>query len=168
MILFFWDASALAKRYTAELGSEVVNHLFDDIPSLSMSATPWGFTETYSILLRRLNVKVLNQSTFSSAIILLTEEILENADFGMLSISDVAIFRSTAMIREHNLNATDAAILTVVLAVKNSSDAPTIVVVASDKRLLRAAELEGLLTLNPEEMSLSELPVFLDHLESLL
>ena len=32
MVLFFWDASALAKRYTAELGSEVVNHLFDDIP----------------------------------------------------------------------------------------------------------------------------------------
>ena len=166
MVLFFWDASALAKRYAAELGSEVVNHLFDNIPTLLMSTTPWGLTETCSILLRRLNAKVLNQSTFSSAIILLTEEILKNADFGMFSISDAAIFRSTVMIRVHNLNATDAAILTVVLAVKNSSDSPAIVVVASDKRLLRAAELEGLLTLNPEEMSLSELPVFLERLES--
>ena len=54
--------------------------------------------------------------------------------------------------------------LTVMLEVARSSDAPPCVLVASDKRLLRAAELEGLRTLNPEVTALEDVPAFLASL----
>lgn len=161
MALFFWDASALAKRYTAETGSDTVDALFAAVAVTDMVSTPWGYAETYSILLRRRNGGVLDAAGFSGAVSLLQAEVVDSADFTLFTISDVAIFRSVAIMRKHNLNATDAAILTVILEVVSSSDAPLCVLVASDKRLLRATELEGLRTLNPEVVASADVPAFL-------
>ena len=49
-----------------------------------------------------------------------------------------------------------------VCSIARSEDAPECVVVASDKRLLRAAEAEGLQTLNPETVVMSELIDFIN------
>jgi predicted nucleic acid-binding protein len=161
MALFIWDASALAKRYTAEMGRETANALFATIPAADLASTPWGYAETYSIVLRRMNTGVLDAKGFTLAVTALEAEVVNSADFTLFTVTDTAIFRSVAMMRKHNLNATDAAILTVVLEVANSPDAPLCVLVASDKRLLRAAELEGLRTLNPEVMAPTDVPAFL-------
>ncbi len=166
MVLLFWDASALAKRYTEEVGNEIANRLFEHKPSLSMASTPWGFAETFSILLRRLNGNRISRFSFESSVSSLQQEIFHNPEFTLFTVSDEQIFLSTAIMRKHNLNSTDAAILSVILATRTSSDAPEIVVVAADKRLLRAAEAEGLRTLNPEEMSLDELSAFISSLKS--
>ena len=166
MILLFWDASSLAKRYTEELGYEVVDTLFSLGESTKMASTPWGYVETYSIVLRRFNSKRISQFSFEASVTALQEEVLLNLDFMLFTVSDEDIFLSTAMMRKHNLNSTDAAILTVILGIRNTSEAPEIVVVAADKRLLRAAEAEGLKTLNPEEMPLAELSSFIASLES--
>ena len=168
MLVLFWDASALAKRYAREFGSDVANFLFEQRPPLTMASTPWGYVETFSILRRRLNSNAINITSFEAAVSSLQAEVFQNDAFALLTISDEDIFESIEMIRKHNLNSTDSAILTVVLATNNSPDAPVIIVVASDKRLLRAAELEGLRTLNPEEMPLSELPAFISSLEAVL
>jgi hypothetical protein len=42
MALLFWDASALVKRYTSEVGRETVNALFAIAPMRDMATTPWG------------------------------------------------------------------------------------------------------------------------------
>ena len=164
MILLFWDASALAKRHSEELGSDVVDILFSLSAPFKMASTPWGYVETYSILLRRFNSKILDSTAFESAISTLQNEMLDIALVTLFSVSDEDIFLSTAMMRKHNLNSTDAAILTVIAAKRSAFETSEIVVVAADKRLLRAAEAEGLRSLNPEETSLAELPVFLSSL----
>ncbi len=49
MPLLFWDASALAKRYTEEVGSDAVDAIFAAVPASSMVTTVWGYAETFFI-----------------------------------------------------------------------------------------------------------------------
>ena len=164
MRLFFWDASALSKRYTEETGVDVVDALFDTVPIEEMVSTPWGYAETYSIILRRYNGGALDLQTFTDAVTTVQTEILDNSDFALLHISDALIFRSIATMKRHNLNATDAAILALVIEVSHSSEKPVCIVVACDKRLLRAVEGEGFRILNPEAISVADVSSFLASL----
>jgi hypothetical protein len=68
--------------------------------------------------------------------------------------------------RQHNLNATDAAILTMLLeqVPPTVPDSPVCVVIAADRRLLRAADAEGFRTLNPEIFPAAAVPAFLANL----
>jgi hypothetical protein len=167
VVVLFWDASGLVKRYFLELGSETVDALFAAEPTPEMITTPWGYAETYSILLRRLNGGVIDPATFTAAATALQSEVVDGPDFSLLSIRDEAVFASLLMIRQHNLNAADAAILTTLLEFVRgrSPDAVPCVLVASDRRLLRAASAEGLPTLNPETLAATEVPAFLAALE---
>lgn len=166
MAWLFWDASALIKRYTAEAGRETANALFHTVPPLAMATTPWGYLETYAILVRRLNGGVLDLPSFSAAVTALQTEVVHNGDFGLLPIRDSAVFASVATVRHHNLNATDAAILTALLEHVGSlpDGGSDCVLVASDRRLLRAAGAEGLATLNPEALLAADVPAFLASL----
>jgi hypothetical protein len=160
MALLFWDASVLAKRYTAKTGRETANDLFDSVPLSNMVSTPWGYAETFSILLRRKNSGVLDALSFTTAVTALQDEVVDSADFILMTVSDAAIFASTGMMQKHNLNSTNAAILTVLLAYVHSPGAPVCALVASDQRLLRAAQAEGLQTLNPETLAETDVPAF--------
>lgn len=162
MALWVWDASALVKRYAVEMGSNVVAALFAAVPLMQMATTPWGYAETYSILLRKLNSGILDTATFTAATSALQNEIVANADFTLLSVDDATIFASIWIIRQHNLNATDAALLTLLrdyLAAYPDQQATT-VLVAADRRLLRAADSEGIRTINPELVDPAAVPAF--------
>lgn len=156
MAVVFWDASGLIKRYLKESGSESANALFAVSPKSAMVTTPSGYTETYAALLRKRNGGVLNQAEYGTAIISLQAEVIHSPDFGLLSISDKAILGSIDLIHRHNLNSTDAAILTALLEYSRSPGAPPCLLVAADQRLLRAAGAEGLATLNPETVAPGE------------
>jgi predicted nucleic acid-binding protein len=158
----FWDASALAKRYFAEIGSDVVDVVFDCSAGHSVATSPWGYVEAYSVLLRRLNAGVISAATFAGAVLTLQADVIYNPKLRLLNVSDGVIFSSIVMMRRHNLNATDAALLTMLLeyTVAAPADGP-LVVVAADQRLLRAAAAEGLRTLNPETLLAADVPPFL-------
>jgi predicted nucleic acid-binding protein len=55
MPVLLWDASALAKRYSPELGSDTVDALFHAVPSAQMVTTFQGYAETLSVLVRKRN-----------------------------------------------------------------------------------------------------------------
>lgn len=151
-IEMLWDASGLVKRYYEEPGSETVDSLFATSSPHTMRLTPWGYAETYGILLRRLNGGVLRQSTFAAAASNLHAEVLDSSGFELLTISDILIFGSLTLMQAHNINSADAAILATYLQFQHSSQAQCLLV-SSDKRLLRAAKAEGLPGLNPEEIA---------------
>lgn len=87
-------------------------------------------------------------------------EVVQSTDFGMLFISDQAIFASVEIIHRHNLNSTDAAILTMLLQYSHAAGTSCLLI-AADQRLLRAAAAEGLATLNPETVSATAVPALL-------
>lgn len=166
MPLLYWDASALVKRYFLENGSDTVDELFAAAPLPEMATTPWGYAETYSVLLRRLNGGVLDPSSFTTAVTALQAEVVDGPAFGLMSITDEAVFASVLLMRQHNLNATDAAVLTTFIEFVRLSppDADPSILIAADQRLLRAGTAEGLITVNPEVMAATDVGAFLSKL----
>lgn len=156
MPFLVWDASALSKRYSLEGGMEVVDALLLGPEGWEMATTIWGYAETLSILIRRRNDGRIGRDAFVQAASALDREVFEGR-FRLIPIPDGTVLAATALMEDHNLNATDAAILRAMLDLLDEEDrARVIVLVASDRRFLRAAEAEGLRTINPDAVTPEE------------
>ena len=142
MAILFWDASGLAKRYTVEIGSDVADALFDIVPGAEMLTTVWGYAETFSILLRKLNGGRLDQPTFNTAFAALKREIIGNSELDFLTIDEAAVLAGLPLMQRHNINATDAALLAVLLRYvqSRSRSASACVLIAADKRFIRGGK----------------------------
>jgi len=149
---FYWDASALVKRYAPETGTSLTNHLFTNVTSERMMCLIVGVSEVISIFVRKKNADLITPDAFSQALVDFRTEVIEADAFKLISVEDTLVFASHPLIEKHALNATDALILRSILDVATMSR-PTgndIVLVTSDRRLLRAAQAEGLQIFNPE------------------
>jgi predicted nucleic acid-binding protein len=162
VIQLLWDASALAKRYVAEVGSQTVNALFAAVPSAQMVTTILSYSETFAALLRKHNQGVLSLPAFTAAQAALRNEVVDDPDFVILGIEFDDILDGIDSIKRHNLNSADAAILHAFLKhaglLRQSMQS---VLATSDQRLLRAGKAEGLEVLNPEILQAQDAPAFL-------
>ena len=81
-----------------------------------------------------------------------------------IPIDDKIIERSLPLLLRHNLNASDALYLQQILdwEARNDSTNDRIVLIATDRRLLRAAKREGLKILNPEQVSEAEIDTLIE------
>ena len=149
---FYWDASALAKRYALETGTSLVNHLFTHATPDRMMCLIVGVSEVISIFVRKKNAHLITPEIFSQALVDFRAEVIDADAFKLISIEDTLVFASHPLIEKHALNATDAIILRSALDVTTLSRSAgnDIVLVTSDHRLLRAAQAEGLQIFNPE------------------
>jgi predicted nucleic acid-binding protein len=161
--ILHWDASALTKRYFAEIGSDVVDALFAAVPTSHVVTTFWCYAETYASLLRKRNRGEISPQFFAAAVTLLQAEILDSPDCILLSVDDQAVLDGIPLVLRHNLNTTDAALLATCLRYTRSQapGGPTHVLIVADQRLLRAASAEGLATLNPEAVAAVDVPTLL-------
>ncbi|HIQ06534.1 MAG TPA: hypothetical protein EYH31_12785 [Anaerolineae bacterium] len=150
---FYLDASALGKRYVVEVGTPLINHLFDTVPATRMTALIITLGEIISILVRRRNAGDISQRAFQQAMVEFRNEVVDAADFSLQAVSNDLVMASLPLIEQYALNATDALILCAALQVAElrRSEGDELVLVASDARLLRAAQGAGLLTWSPEE-----------------
>jgi len=105
---FFLDASALGKRYVVEVGTPLINHLFDTVPATRMMALIITLGEIISILVRRRNSGDISQRAFQQAMVEFRAEVIDTADFSLQSVSDDLVRASLPLIEQHALNATDA------------------------------------------------------------
>mgnify|MGYP001048607334 CR=1 FL=1 len=79
-------------------------------------------------------------------------------------MNDEDILNAIPLIITHNINSSDALHLHIALRLQSllqRSKQGSLVLVASDKRLVRAGHAEGLLILNPEETSATEIAALL-------
>ena len=153
MYYFYFDASALVKRYTQEIGSEKVNFLFNNVPLNRIMCLILGIVELFWVCVRKKNDGRITNLDFSQAWINLNDEVIDDqSDFKTISVPDQLILGSMRLIEIHSLNSVDAVVLRAALNIaaelRNTGD--TLVLVASDQRLLRAAHAEGLQIFNPE------------------
>jgi predicted nucleic acid-binding protein len=149
---FFLDGSALAKRYVAERGTPLVDHLLNHVAADRLIVLNVGFAEVVSILVRRKNAGLLSGATFSQAVIHLGREIIHAPNLRKVEPTNPLVIAALNYIEKHSINSTDAIVLHAALGIaqvlRNSGD--DLVLVASDQRLLRAAQAEGLTTFDPE------------------
>jgi predicted nucleic acid-binding protein len=163
MRYFFVDASALIKRYHQEPGTAVITRILDDLLTTSPKRVVvplLGLAEVVAALQRKQNDGRLAPELFSLAAARLLKE-MGMAD--LQSVDDDDVWASLPLITSHNLNASDALYLRQALQMQMLLRMleHDLVLVASDQRLLRAAQTEGLLTVNPEMADLADIATLL-------
>jgi predicted nucleic acid-binding protein len=152
MANLLWDASALVKVYVPETGSATAVALFNAVPKAQMATTFPGYAEAHAVLVRKRNQGVLTNSSYQVSVSALEIDVIDDDDFVVLDVPSSAILAGINLIQQHNLNASDAAILATYLLYARILGSPCLLI-ASDQRFLRAASAEGLTTLDPETVS---------------
>ncbi len=119
--------------------------------------------EVASILVRKRNAKTITAAVFSKAIVNFNREIVNQSQLPKISASATLASAALNLIIQHSINATDAILLrsTLDLASNLRVDGDDLVLVASDVRLLRAAQAEGLIVFNPETQTTADLDLLL-------
>ena len=153
MYYSYFDASALAKRYTDEVGSDKIDFFFDNVPLERLSCLTLGAIEVFWICVRKRNDNRITSHQFERATTHLRREVINNqSGFKTIPVPDSLVWDSIRLIETHSLNSVDAMVLRSALdiATELRRAGDRLVLVASDQRLLRAAHAEGLQIFNPE------------------
>jgi predicted nucleic acid-binding protein len=160
---FYFDASALAKRYVPETGSAQVDAVLDTVPARRVFLLSVGAGEIASIAVRKRNAGLLPISDFDEAMRNIRAEIVQAGKVTVSPVSKRLVFSSLPLIVAHSINSTEAMTLKSALAIARRLRAAgdDLVFVASDRRLLRAAGAEGLSTFNPESQDQAALALLL-------
>ena len=165
MYHFYFDASALVKRYTRESGSDRMLFLFRNMPLARLLCLTIGAIEVFWICIRKKNDGRITIGEFTQAVGHLEHEIINyQSSFRKISVPDSLVWNSMDLIETHSLNSVDAMVLRSALdtATELRSIGDRLVLVASDQRLLRAARAEGLHVFNPETDSQQTLTDWID------
>ncbi len=151
MVSVMFDASALAKRYVPEPGTPLLNHIFRVMPADRMSCLMLGAGEVASVLVRKRNKGQLPEPTFVQGMHELRREVIESEAFLTLSISNPVIDTAIGFMVKYAINITDAVLLRSALDAQSGLRilGDGLILVASDDRLLRAANEERLPTFDP-------------------
>lgn len=163
MHYFYWDASALAKRYAPEIGTPLVNSLFSKVPLDRMMCLSVGTGEVISVLVRKKNAGLITEAVFLQAMIDFRTEVISAVDFQLVGVEDALVFASHPFIEKYSLNATDALVLRSALdvAALKRQEGHEVVLLASDRRLLNAARMEGIRILDSETATQAHLDSFI-------
>lgn len=143
---FFFDTSALFKRYQVEKGTQKINEIFNEnnsqfiISSLTIIEIISNLKRLYEI--DRLTTKaqfLLQRSQFYKDI--------QDYKITVIDLSSEDIITAEKLILERYMKPIDA----IQLAIALNLPIADIVFVCSDKGLCKTAETEGMQSLNPED-----------------
>lgn len=143
MSLFFFDTSALVKRYHLEAGSEEVDRIFAETDA-AFAISNITIAEFTSALTRKQNNGAISEDDFAHAFSEFSKDII--SEFWIIDLERSHINHSVALIMKHNIRTLDSLQLAILISIRNSN--PTLV--ASDKALEQAASAEGINVINPE------------------
>ena len=141
------------KRYTEEVGSNKIDFLFQNVPLNRLMCLAIGVAEVFSICVRKRNDGRITRHHFEQAVGYLDNEVINTeSDFETVAAQNVLIWKSISLIDTHSINSVDAILLCSALDIATNlrNEKNELVLIASDQRLLRAAQTEGLLCFNPE------------------
>lgn len=163
MNFFLFDGSALVKRYAVEPGKPLVDRIFATASRDRLFCLMIGGAEAAAALVRKRNGGVMSPASFATAMTELRAEVLNAPDLLKPESDNRLISASIPLLDKHGINATDAVVLQTALELGPILRAAgnDLVLVACDRRLLRAAQAEGLLTFDPENQTQAELDALL-------
>lgn len=154
MIYFWLDASAVVKRYINEPnGTSEMQYFFAKVPpDRMMICRPVTVGEVMSIFVRRKNNRDITTVIFNQIKQLFETEISQQPDVVKVYPTNSQADASVVFIESYSINSSDAIILQCALDKANELriDGHDLILVSSDKGLLKAARSEQLRTFNPE------------------
>ena len=141
-MIYFYDTSALIKRYVQEKGSDIVDNLMESADEIFISAIT--MIESISAARRLLEERSLSKSDFN-----VFKDNLAS-DFPFFTVVDFSEYiekKAIELIEKHQIKTLDAIQLACCLAVKEDIDH----LVTCDIKLARTASDVGIDTINPLE-----------------
>jgi predicted nucleic acid-binding protein len=148
-VIFFFDTSALIKRYLHEKGSARVRHLFQTGGAIFYQTflTPLEMSSAFYRQHRdgRMSVEQL-------AVLLRSYAAHAHRDYLLIPYSESLIDMAQMLINRHPLRTLDAIQLAGAVELRNAlpAESPPLVFLSADDRLVRTADQERLQVENPE------------------
>jgi predicted nucleic acid-binding protein len=155
----YLDASALAKRYVAETGTALMDHLWTRVPPHCLVALNVGVAEGAWVIVRKRNTGNLSAAAYAQAMSEYYADVINSMAFNKLEVNNALTGAAIPLIETHSINAADAILLRSALDLSAAmrANGDDLVLVSADGRLLKAAAAEGLTTFNPETQTQQEL-----------
>jgi uncharacterized protein len=148
---YFFDSSAMVKRYVNETGTPWVISITDPAAGARVYVTAITGVEVVSAITRRLvHVKTISQADAAGALASFRQDF--SSEYRVITVSDPVIARAMALAEQYALRGYDAVQLAAAVEANDrrlSLGAPPLIMVASDMDLLAAAAAEGLTADDP-------------------
>ncbi len=149
MTNYYLDASALAKRYTNETGSQWIRELLNT-QDASFFAAHIVMVEVLSAFTRRQREGILSLVEYQKLQEAFQDDCLN--DYDIVAVVDGIIDLACRLLERHSLRALDAIHLASALTINQwlmTNHLPALAFLCADDRLLTAAAAEGLAIDNP-------------------
>lgn len=147
---FFFDTSALAKRYIIEIGSNWVTNVCAPSSNNFIFIAEITTVELTAAITRRSRGGTLTVAHATTALNQFDADLLN--EYFVLEVDSAILTEAKGLAKIHGLRGYDAVQLAVATAFNREQVAvglPIITLVSADIELLNAAQTEGLLTENP-------------------
>ena len=146
MYYFYFDASALIKRYTEEVGSNKIDFIFQNVPLNRLMCLAIGVAEVFSICVKKRNDGRITRPHFEQAVGYLDSEVINiESDFETVPAENVLIWESIGLMETHSINSVDAILLCSALDIATNlrNEKNELVLIASDQRCCEPLKLKG-------------------------
>ncbi len=143
MASYFFDSSAVVKRYVAELGSAWVQGLTDPTAKNDIYVTSITGVEVVSAVVRQ--APPLTPAVLMRGLSDFRQDLL--VQYQLISVSEAVVLRAMTLAEKHRLRGYDAVQLAAAVELQTvalTTGLPTLVFVRADNHLNAAANREGL------------------------
>ncbi len=151
MTAYFFDSSAIVKRYVNETGTPWVISTTDPAAGARVYVTAITGVEVVSAITRRLvNAKNISQADAAAALASFRRDF--SSEYRVITVSDPVIARAMVLAERYARRGYDAVQLAAAVEMNDrrlSLGAPPLMMIASDMNLLEAAIAEGLTVDDP-------------------
>ncbi|MBS7652734.1 type II toxin-antitoxin system VapC family toxin [Candidatus Bathyarchaeota archaeon] len=151
-----FDTSALVKRYRKEVGSDVLDELFE-LKEHNFAISFWTILEFMVAFSTRMKRGELSKEALNILISRFLKDVLDR--FAIISVNDELIASATSIAVRHALPSSDCLQLASVISLKHTLEPleEKVVLICSDKDLCKAAKEEEIEVIDPEEKDALEI-----------
>lgn len=153
MLWFFFDTSAIVKRYHKEKGDEIVDRITDSILEGSHKGiiSALVILEFVSASRKKVNARELTWTEFVEGVTSFYREATQH--FVLQSVDSSMYADAIDFVIRYALSSSDSVHLVSLNRIPETVDKSKVIFVSADKKLCDSAEQEGFRTLNPEQAS---------------
>lgn len=152
MTTYFWDTSALIKRYVTETGTGWVRKLITLSAGHSHMLSQITSVELASALARRIREGSIPERTARAAHLLFQRHV--RREYAVLPLTDEVVEQAVGLSYQHPLRAYDAVQLASAIVLNQRltrQGLESLVFLSGDTRLLKVSSAVGLVTDNPND-----------------
>ncbi len=152
-MLYYFDSSAVVKRYAPEQGSEWVKSIVDPGSGHTVYLAQIGVIEVAAALSRKVRTNELSQEDYEAAFFLFMMDV-RNEVYIIAQLSDQIVEKAVELTRQYPLRGYDAVHLGTAIILNTSlleAGLSPLNFVSADRTLCEAAQGDGFSTNNPND-----------------